>query len=68
VRILRDGQDVPRDGRLTIAFNSYDGQSGGRRLMRTRDILTTPAARRQTTPVDTRGALIDYLLDRGVVG
>ena len=68
VRILRDGQDVPRDGRLTIAFNSYDGQSGGRRLMRTRDILATPAARRQTTPVDTRGALIDYLLDRGVVG
>jgi hypothetical protein len=36
--------------------------------MRTRDILATPAARRQTTPVDTRGALIDYLLDRGVVG
>jgi 2',3'-cyclic-nucleotide 2'-phosphodiesterase (5'-nucleotidase family) len=67
-RILRDGQEVPRDRRLTIAFNSYDGQSGGRRLMRMRDILAAPGARRQTTPVDTRGALIDHLLDKGVVG
>jgi hypothetical protein len=67
-RILRDGQEVPRDRRLMIAFNSYDCQSGGRRLMRMRDILAAPAARRQTTPVDTRGALIDHLLDKGVVG
>ena len=68
IRIARDGQEVPRDKRLSIAFNSYDGQSGGRRLMKMREILGSPGAKRQTTPVDTRSALIDYLLDKGVVG
>ena len=61
------GAEVPADKRFTIAFNSYDAQSGGRRLMRTRDILSAPAAKRRTTPIDTRSALIDGLLDRGIV-
>jgi 2',3'-cyclic-nucleotide 2'-phosphodiesterase (5'-nucleotidase family) len=66
--ILGGGSEpLPADHRLTIAFNSYDGQSGGRRLMRMREILAAPAARRMTIPVDTRTALIDGLLDRGTV-
>jgi 2',3'-cyclic-nucleotide 2'-phosphodiesterase (5'-nucleotidase family) len=66
--IMRDGRELPADRRLTIAFNSYDAQSGGRRMMRMRDILAAPAARRTTSAIDTRSALIDGLLDRGTVG
>jgi hypothetical protein len=66
--IARDGREVPADRRLSIAFNSYDAQSGGRRLMRMREILAAPEARRTTSPIDTRSALIDGLLDRGTVG
>jgi len=66
-RIARGGGDVKPDERLTIAFNSYDGQSGGRRMMRMREILEAPTARRATIPLDTRTALIDALLDRGEV-
>jgi hypothetical protein len=36
--------------------------------MKTREILAAPAANRRTSPIDTRSALIDGLLDRGVVG
>jgi hypothetical protein len=53
---------------LTIALNSYDAQSGGRRLMQTREILAAPAAKLRSTTIDTRTALIDGLLDRGTVG
>lgn len=62
------GAEVPPERRLVIAFNAYDAQSGGRRLMKTRDILAAPAAGRTTWPIDTRSALIDGLLDRGTVG
>ena len=62
------GAEVPPDRRLVIAFNAYDAQSGGRRLMKTRDLLAAPAAGRTTWPIDTRSALIDGLLDRGTVG
>ncbi len=67
-RIALKGKELPPDARVRIAFNSYDAQSGGRRLMRMREILEAPAAKRTTTPVDTRGALIAGLLDRGTVG
>ncbi|MFM7243710.1 MAG: hypothetical protein ACKO40_05975, partial [Planctomycetaceae bacterium] len=67
-RLRHAGADVPADRRLTIALNAYDAQSGGRRLMRTRDILAAPAARRRTSAIDTRSALIDSLVDRGTVG
>ena len=67
-RISRGGAAVEPSQRLTIAFNSYDAQSGGRRLMRMREILAAPAARRTTSPIDTRSALIEGLLDRGSVG
>jgi 2',3'-cyclic-nucleotide 2'-phosphodiesterase (5'-nucleotidase family) len=67
-RIKLDGKALPPDRRVTIAFNSYDAQSGGRRLMRMREILEAPAAKRVTTPIDTRGALMNGLLDRGTIG
>jgi 2',3'-cyclic-nucleotide 2'-phosphodiesterase (5'-nucleotidase family) len=67
-RIALEGQELAPDRRLRIAFNSYGAQSGGRRLMRMREILAAPESRRSTTPVDTRGALIAGLLNRGTVG
>jgi 2',3'-cyclic-nucleotide 2'-phosphodiesterase (5'-nucleotidase family) len=66
--IQRDGTEVDPDRRFTIAFNSYDAQSGGRRLMKLREILQQPAAKLKTTSLDTRSALIDGLLDRGTIG
>jgi 2',3'-cyclic-nucleotide 2'-phosphodiesterase (5'-nucleotidase family) len=66
--ILRDGEVVPAERRFTIAFNSYDAQSGGRRLVRLREILAQPGAKRKTTSIDTRTALIDALLDRHEIG
>jgi 2',3'-cyclic-nucleotide 2'-phosphodiesterase (5'-nucleotidase family) len=67
-RIALDGEPVAADRRLTIAFNSYDAQSGGRRLMKLREILGQPGAKRRMTPVDSRTALIEHLLDRGEIG
>jgi 5'-nucleotidase/UDP-sugar diphosphatase len=67
-RIALDGEPVAADRRLTIAFNSYDAQSGGRRLMKLREILGQPAAKRRMTPVDSRTALVEHLLDRGEIG
>ncbi len=67
-RIALDGVVVAADRRLTIAFNSYDAQSGGRRMMKTRDILAAPDAKRTTSAIDTRTALISGLLDRGTIG
>ena len=67
-RLRHAGADIPADRRLKVAVNAYDAQSGGRRLMRTREILGAPPAQRRTSRIDTRSALIDSLLDRGVVG
>ena len=67
-RIALAGKELAADERVRIAFNSYDAQSGGRRLMRMRETLAAPAANLATTTVDTRGALIAGLLDRGTVG
>jgi 5'-nucleotidase/UDP-sugar diphosphatase len=67
-RISRGGEPLPPDRRVRIAFNSYDAQSGGRRMPAMGKIMAAPASRRTTTPVDTRGALIAGLLDRGTVG
>ena len=63
-----DGADVPPEKRFTVAFNAYDAQSGGRRLMKTREILAAPAAKRRSSGIDSRSALIDGLLDRGTIG
>jgi len=61
------GEPVDPDRRFTIGFNSYDAQSGGRRLMKLREIVSQPSAKRITTALDTRGALIEGLLNRGTI-
>ncbi len=62
------GEPVADDARFTIAFNGYDAQSGGRTLMRLREIVSQNSAKRRMTGIDTRGALIDGLLERGEIG
>lgn len=63
-RFLYKGEAVDPDRRFKIGFNSYDLQSGGRRLMRLREIGVSPGAKRMTTTIDTRSALIDGILNR----
>jgi 2',3'-cyclic-nucleotide 2'-phosphodiesterase (5'-nucleotidase family) len=62
------GEPVAAGRRFKIGFNSYDVQSGGRRLMRLREIIANPAAKRVTTAIDTRSALIDGILNRKEIG
>jgi 5'-nucleotidase len=61
------GRPVEPGRRFRIAFNNYDAQSGGRRLPRLAEILRGPAAKRELVPLDTRGALVASLLERGTV-
>ncbi len=63
-RFLYKGEAVAADRRFRIGMNSYDAQSGGRKLMRLREIAAAPSAKRVTTKIDTRGALIDGILNR----
>jgi 5'-nucleotidase len=66
--VRHKGGNVDPERRLSIAFNSYDAQSGGRRLMKLREILQRPEAKLRTTSLDTRGALIEGLLNLGTIG
>lgn len=59
-----DGSEIPPDTTLTIAFNSYDSQSGARSLNRLKEIIFTPEANRQHLDINTRDALIEGLLNR----
>jgi 2',3'-cyclic-nucleotide 2'-phosphodiesterase (5'-nucleotidase family) len=66
-RFTLQGQPVDESKRYHIAFNTYDGQSGGRRLMKLNSILLRPESKRQEIDLGTRQALIDYLLDKGEI-
>jgi 2',3'-cyclic-nucleotide 2'-phosphodiesterase (5'-nucleotidase family) len=59
------GEPVAPDRRFVIGLNSYDAQSGGRRLMKLREIVGQPGAKRTVTSIDTRSSLIEGLLNRG---
>lgn len=61
------GKPVAAGSRFTIAFNSYDAQSGGKSMMRLREITHQASANRKVTSIDTRSALINGLLDRGTL-
>lgn len=63
-----EGQPVDPVRRFRIAFNTYDGQSGGRSLPLLHEIIMRPGSKRADTTVATRDALMDYLLDRQVIG
>ena len=54
-------EGTPSRERYRVIFNSYDAQSGGRRLTTLRDILAKPAAKSRLLPLETREALIDYV-------
>jgi hypothetical protein len=64
----RLGQPVAEDARFTIAFNSYDAQSGGQSMMRLHEMITRPEAKRHFSGIEARNALIDGLLRRKVIG
>ncbi|MEN8694258.1 MAG: bifunctional metallophosphatase/5'-nucleotidase [Akkermansiaceae bacterium] len=46
-----------------ILLNSYDSQSGGRRLMKLREIMAEKESNSRLIPINTREALIDYFAD-----
>ncbi|MDB6076938.1 MAG: bifunctional metallophosphatase/5-nucleotidase, partial [Akkermansiaceae bacterium] len=62
--LLRDGKPVAPDARYRIAFNVFDAQSAGQKLMILRGLMEQSSTKRTETGVFTRGALIDYLLER----
>ena len=66
-RFLHRERPVKPGERFRIAFNSYDAQSGGRRMMKLREIVSKPGAKRSLMQIDTRGALIDGLVARGEI-
>lgn len=67
-RILdRDGTPANPRRRYRIAFNTWDAQSGGGRLMRLRQILSEPASNRTVHAIQTRQSLIEYFLENQVV-
>jgi len=63
VRILKGGSDLPADKTIKVAFNSYDSQSAGMRLMRLREIIQLPSSNRQPVDINTRDALIEHFLN-----
>lgn len=66
-QLLHRDRPVKPDERFTIAVNSYDSQSGGRRLPKLRAACESPAGRRTLTSLDSRTAVIEGLLERGTV-
>lgn len=62
------GDPVDPARRFRIAFNTYDAQSGGRRLPRLSAIVSAPEAKRKRIAIDTRAALVESLLERGTIG
>ena len=59
--LLLQGKPLEAGKRYRIAFNTYDGQSGGRRLPKLHEILNRPDSKRTETKVAARPALIDFL-------
>lgn len=62
-RILKDGKDLTANKTLTIAFNSYDSQSAGRRLNRLTELIYLPSSNRKTIDINSRDSLIQHFLN-----
>ncbi len=64
-----DGTPLEPGHRIPVLFNSYDAQSGGRRLLQLRAILAEPAVKPtvEFIPLQTRDALADFLADTSPV-
>ena len=69
VRSLRSRRkpEAPADHRFCILFNSYDAQSGGKRLMRLRALAGRPESKAVLLDLSSREALIDFFKDRELV-
>ena len=61
-------EELVPDKRYGILFNSYDSQSGGRKMMKVREILQEKASQTKLLPINTREALIDWFLEHKTVG
>ena len=59
--------DAPADTKYAILFNSYDAQSGGKRLMRLRSLAQRAGQKRTTLTLSSREALIEYFLAQKTV-
>ena len=64
---MRDPAPRPAGHRYCVLFNSYDAQSGGKRLMRLRALAQRPECKVALLPPSSRQALIDFFVDRGTV-
>lgn len=64
------GADGPleADKKYRILFNSYDSQSGGRKLMKLRTMMAEKESNSYLLPINTREALIDYFLEHKTIG
>lgn len=60
--ILLDDKPIDPEVPLSIVFNSYDSQSGGRRLMKLRKVIHSESANRNPIDINTRDALIEGFL------
>lgn len=67
IKPLRGPNAPPADYRFCVLFNSYDVQSGGKRLMRLRALASDPEVKATMLPPSSRQALIDFFADRGTV-
>ena len=63
-----DEETLENDKRYIILFNSYDSQSGGKKLPKLRDILQEPSSQTKLIPLTTREAVIDYFADMKEIG
>ena len=67
LRCLRSPLSRPAGYRYGVIFNSYDAQSGGKRLMRLRALAQQPQCKAEILPPSSRQALIDFFADCGTV-
>ncbi|MDA7506526.1 bifunctional metallophosphatase/5'-nucleotidase [bacterium] len=56
-------EELVPDKRYGILFNSYDSQSGGRKMMKVREILQEKESQTKLLPINTREALVDWFLE-----
>ena len=63
VRLLKNGNELDPEKPITVAFNSYDSQSGGKDLMRLREIVNLPSSNRKPIDLNSRDTLIEGLLN-----
>ena len=67
LQCLRNPGPRPAGHRYCIVFNSYDVQSGGKRLMRLRALAQRPECKARLLPPSSRQALIDFFADEGTI-